>query len=121
MGYDPSRSPSAVDNLALGIRGLAVEDDASLSDHNSPYRNGTHISPGVSSALPHIRTAPLQHRGPYTGFPPPEYAPYYPGSPTGLCPDVSQHLTMINSFQIHPCTHRLPSPQVLYRQICTLL
>jgi hypothetical protein len=83
MGYDPNRSPSAVDNLALGIRGMAVEDDASLSQHNSPYRNGTQVSPGVPNALPQVRTAPLQPRGPYTGFPPPEYASYYPGTATG--------------------------------------
>ncbi|KAI0256716.1 hypothetical protein BJV78DRAFT_301994 [Lactifluus subvellereus] len=84
MGYDPSRSPSAVDNLALGIRGMTVEDDASLSlsQHNSPYRGGTHVSTGVPNAVSQVRTAPLQHRGPYTGFPPPEYAPYYPGTPT---------------------------------------
>jgi hypothetical protein len=83
MGYDPSRSPSSVDNLALGIRGMTVEDDASLSQHNSPYRNGIHVSPGVSNALLPVRTAHLQLRGPYTTFPPPEYAQYYPGTPTG--------------------------------------
>jgi hypothetical protein len=38
-----------MDNLALGIRGIAVEDDASLSH------------------------APLHPPGPYTAFSPPEY------------------------------------------------
>ncbi len=85
MAYDPSRSPSVVDNLALGIRGMGVEDDASLSQQTPPYRNGNHVSSGVPSTLPHIRAAPLQPRGPYTTFPPPEYAPYYPGTPTGQC------------------------------------
>jgi hypothetical protein len=37
MGYEPSRSPSVVDNLALGIRDIAVEDDASLSQQGPPY------------------------------------------------------------------------------------
>jgi hypothetical protein len=82
MSYDPSRSPSVVDNLALGIRNLVVEDDAPLSQQTPPYRNGNHVSSGVPSTLPHIRAAPLQPRGPYTSFPP-EYAPYYPGTPTG--------------------------------------
>lgn len=81
MSYDPSRSPSVVDNLALGIRNLVVEDDAPLSQQTPPYRNGNHVSSGVPSTLPHIRAAPLQPRGPYTSFPP-EYAPYYPGTPT---------------------------------------
>lgn len=79
MAYDPSRSPSVVDNLALGIRSMVVEDDTSLSQQ-TPYRNGNHVSPGVPNTLPHIRVAPLQPRGPYTSFPPPEYAPYYPGT-----------------------------------------
>lgn len=82
MSYDPSHSPSVVDNLALGIRNLVVEDDASLSQQTPPYRNGNHVSSGAPSTLPHIRAAPLQPRGHYTSFPP-EYAPYYPGTPTG--------------------------------------
>ena len=82
MSYDPSRSPSVVDNLALGIRNLVVEDDTPLSQQTPPYRNGTHVPSGVASTLPHIRAAPLQPRGPYTSFPP-EYASYYPGTPTG--------------------------------------
>ncbi|KAH9001250.1 hypothetical protein EDB92DRAFT_36227 [Lactarius akahatsu] len=85
MAYDPSHSPSVVDNLALGIRGMVVEDDASLSQQTPTYRNGNHVSAVVPSALPHIRAAPLQPRGPYTAFPPPEYASYYPGTPTGQC------------------------------------
>ncbi|KAI0302053.1 hypothetical protein BC826DRAFT_495269 [Russula brevipes] len=82
MGYDSNRSPSVVDNLALGIRGMGVEDDGSFSQQGSPYRNGGHAVPGVPNTLPHARAAPLQHRGPYSAFPPPEYAPYYPGTPT---------------------------------------
>ncbi|KAF8503539.1 armadillo-type protein [Russula emetica] len=82
MGYEPSRSPSVVDNLALGIRGIAVEDDASLSQQGSPYRNVNHASTGVPNTLPHIHGATLHPRGPYTAFPPPEYGPYYPGTPT---------------------------------------
>jgi hypothetical protein len=84
MGYDSNRSPSVVDNLALGIRSITVEDDASLSQQGSPYRNGNHASTGVPNALPHVHA--LQHRGPYTTFPPPEYAPFYPGTPTGRRP-----------------------------------
>lgn len=86
MGYDPSRSPSVVDNLALGIRSITVEDDASLSQQGSPYRNGNHASAGVPNALPHGHGAPMQPRVPYTTFPPPEYAPFYPGTPTGQHP-----------------------------------
>ena len=82
MGYEPSRSPSVVDNLALGIRGIAVEDDASLSQ-GPPYRNGNHASTGVPNTLHHIHGAALHPRGPYTAFPPPEYGPYYSGTPTG--------------------------------------
>jgi len=83
MGYDPSRSPSVVDNLSLGIRGMSVEDDASLSRQGSPYRNGHHTSTVVPDALTHVPVAPLQPRGPYAPFPPPDYASYYPGTPTG--------------------------------------
>jgi hypothetical protein len=83
MGYDPNRSPSVVDNLALGIRGMGVEDDASLSQQGSPYRNGNYASAGIPNILPHVHAAPLQPRGPYTTFPLAEYAPYYPGTPTG--------------------------------------
>ena len=39
-------------------------------------------SSDVASTLPHICAAPLQPRGSYTFFPP-EYTPYYPGTPTG--------------------------------------
>lgn len=85
MGYDPSRSPSVVDNLGLGIRGMTVEDDGS---QGSPYRNGNQGSTGVSNNLPHARAAPLQPRGLYTTFPPPEYTPYYPGTPTGQHPHL---------------------------------
>ncbi|KAF8489663.1 hypothetical protein F5888DRAFT_1638504 [Russula emetica] len=54
MGYyEPRRSPSVVDNLALGIRNIAVEDDALLSQ-----------------------------QGPYAAFLLPEYGQYYPGTPT---------------------------------------
>jgi hypothetical protein len=83
MVYEPSRSPSVVDNLALGIRGITVEDDASLSQQGSPYRNGNHASTGIPNTLPHVHGAPLHPRGPYTAFPPPEYGPYYSGTPTG--------------------------------------
>lgn len=89
MGYDPSRSPSVVDNLALGIRGMGVEDDGSLSQQGSPYHHGGHAVPGVPNTLPHARAAPLQPRGLYSAFPPPEYAPYYPGTPTGQSPRLS--------------------------------
>jgi len=84
MGYEPSCSPSVVEDLTLGIRGIAVEDDVSLSQQGSPYRNGNHASTGVPNrTLPHVHGAPLQPRGPYTAFPPPEYGPYYPGTPSG--------------------------------------
>lgn len=88
MGYEPSRSPSVVDNLALGIRGIAVEDDTSLSHQGSPYRNGNHASTGVPNTLPHVHGAALHPRGPYTAFPPPEYGQYYPGTPTGQHPHL---------------------------------
>ncbi|KAH9079430.1 hypothetical protein EDB83DRAFT_1272169 [Lactarius deliciosus] len=118
MAYDPSHSPSVVDNLALGIRGMVVEDDASLSQQTPTYRNGNHVPAVVPGALPHIRAAPLQPRGPYTAFPPPEYASYYPGTPTGQCHRQFAVSFSDNFCQTRPCTHPPPSPQVQYRQTC---
>ena len=83
MGYEPSRSQSVVDNLALGICDIAEEDDASLSQQGYPYHNGNHAFTGVPNTLPHVHGAPLHPRRPYTTFPPPEYGQYYPGTPTG--------------------------------------
>ena len=117
MGYEPSRSPSVVDNLALGIRGIAIEDDASLSQQSSPYRNGNHASAGVPHTLPHAHGAPLQPRGPYTAFPPPEYSTYYPGTPSGQHSDL-WYVTGVNVCQIYPCTPRHRSPQLLCQQAC---
>jgi hypothetical protein len=79
MGYDSNHSPSVVDNLSLGIRGMSVEDETSLSQQGSTFRNGSH----ASAVVPHVQTTPLQPRGPYTTFPLPEYGPYYAGTPTG--------------------------------------
>ena len=118
MGYEPSRSPSVVDNLALGIRNITVEDDASLSQQGSPYRNGNPASTSVPTTLPHVHGAPLQPRGPYTTFLPPEYGPYYPGTPSGQHPRLLWYVARVDVFQIHPCTPRHRSPQLLCRRVC---
>jgi hypothetical protein len=118
MGYDPNRSPSVVDNLALGIRGMGVEDDASLSQQSSPYRNGNHVPAGAPNALAHVHAAPLQPRGPYAAFPLPEYAPYYPGTPTGEGSHLSYTKLWVDLFQIIPCTPRHLSPQMPCQIMC---
>lgn len=68
--YDSVHTSSFVDNeLALGMRGMVVEDDCNTQ--NIRQVNGNHV--------PHIRAPPLQGRSPYNSFPQPDLASaYYP-------------------------------------------
>jgi hypothetical protein len=59
MGYEPSCGLSVMDNLALGICSIIVEDDASLSHKVLPI-NRNHTFTGVPNTLPHIHGALLQ-------------------------------------------------------------
>jgi hypothetical protein len=71
-GYD-----TMVDNeLALGLRGMAVEDDYSS---NQQYRQQAAVSP--NQPAPQVRVPPpmQQPRGPYNGYAQTDYA-YYPNS-----------------------------------------
>lgn len=70
--YDSVHTSSFVDNeLALGMRGMVVEDDCSAQ--NIRQANGNQVS------VPHIRAPPLQGRSPYNSFPQPDLASaYYP-------------------------------------------
>lgn len=70
--YDSVHTSSFVDNeLALGMRGMVVEDD--YNTQNIRQTNGSQIS------VPHIRAPPLQGRSPYNTFPQPDLSnAYYP-------------------------------------------
>src|SRR5258707_14408024 len=82
--------------MPSGIHNITVEDDASLSQQGSPYW------------------------GPYTTFPPPEYGPYYPGTPSGQHLRLWWYVAWVDVFQIHPCTPCHRSPQLLCWQVCIL-
>ncbi|KAN0102424.1 hypothetical protein V8E52_011958 [Russula decolorans] len=62
MGYEPSRSPSVVDNLALGIRDIAVEDDASRPCAAFPPPEYGQYS--IIQVPPPIRPCTPRHRSP---------------------------------------------------------
>jgi len=70
--YDSVHTSSFVDNeLALGMRGMVVEDD--YNTQNIRQANGNQVS------VPHIRAPPLQGRSPYNTFPQPDLSSaYYP-------------------------------------------
>lgn len=70
--YDSVHTSSFVDNeLALGMRGMVVEEDSNA--HNIRQTNGNQVS------VPHIRAPPLQGRSPYNSFPQPDLSnAYYP-------------------------------------------
>lgn len=72
--YDSVHTNSLVDNeLALGMRGMVVEDD--YNAQNIRQTNGNHAS------VPHIRAPPLQGRSPYNTFPQPDLSSaYYPNN-----------------------------------------
>jgi len=70
--YDSVHTSSFVDNeLALGMRGMVVEDD--YNTQNIRQTNGS------QSSVPHIRAPQLQGRSPYNAFPQPDLSnAYYP-------------------------------------------
>ena len=70
--YDSVHTSSFVDNeLALGMRGMVVEDD--YNTQNIRQTNGNQVS------VPHIRAPQLQGRSPYNTFPQPDLSSaYYP-------------------------------------------
>ena len=69
--YDSVHTSSFVDNeLALGMRGMAVEDD---------YMQNIRQQNGNQGSVPHIRAPPPQGRSPYNTFPQPDLSSaYYP-------------------------------------------
>ncbi|TFY82620.1 hypothetical protein EWM64_g1389 [Hericium alpestre] len=84
MGYDSIQASSIVDNeLAMGLRGMAVEDDSfGASQQGSPYRQQASGNSG-SAAVPQIRGPPMpQPRGPYNGYAQTDYGTYYAGPPS---------------------------------------
>jgi hypothetical protein len=101
-GYDP------VDELALGMRGMVVEDD--YGSQNAHYRqtNGQQSQYSV----PQIR-APPQGRSPYNGYPQPEYATaYYAG---GSYPyDAYRNGSDPSVYASSPAMGPGASPQAMY-------
>ncbi|THH16351.1 hypothetical protein EW146_g4279 [Bondarzewia mesenterica] len=90
-GYDAMPTSSIVENeLSLGIRGMAVEDDYGVAQQGSPYRqqpssNQPAPASGVNPSVPQIRGPPpmQQPRGPYNVYAQTDYATYYSGQPSG--------------------------------------
>lgn len=81
-GYESLQSGSSlVDNeLAVAMRGMAVEDEYNVSPQNGPYRQGAQPSGGAPpSGLPGMRGPQQPLRGPYGGYAQTEYAAYYTG------------------------------------------
>lgn len=76
--YDTLQVSARVDELSLGLRGMAVEDDV----HHRQSAQVTH-SRGHHSQ-------PVQPR-PYSGYPPPEYNPYYAAPPREPYVDYHQY------------------------------
>src|SRR5882762_5161526 len=63
--YDSVHTSSFVDNeLALGMRGMVVEDDYNTQHIRQAHDNQTSVPP--------IRAPPLQGRSPYNAFPQPD-------------------------------------------------
>ena len=69
--YDSVHTSSFVDNeLALGMRGMVVEDD---------YTQNIRQTNASQGSVPHIRAPPPQGRSPYNAFPQPDLSgAYYP-------------------------------------------
>ena len=79
-----------VDNeLALGVRGMAVEDDYGVSQQGSPYRQQPHgnqssLASGGNPSVQIRGPPPMQQpRGPYNGYAQADYATYYSGQSSG--------------------------------------
>ncbi|KAA1471146.1 hypothetical protein DENSPDRAFT_758500, partial [Dentipellis sp. KUC8613] len=91
MGYDTMQTSNVVENeLAMGLRGMAVEDDSyGVPQQGSPYRqqgSGNQQSAGGAGghpSVPQIRGPPMpQPRGPYNAYPQTDYGTYYTGPPS---------------------------------------
>lgn len=81
-GYESLQSGSSlVDNeLAVAMRGMAVEDEYNVSPQNGPYRQGAQPTGGAPpSGLPGMRGPQQPLRGPYGSYAQTEYAAYYTG------------------------------------------
>ncbi|KAI0054095.1 hypothetical protein FA95DRAFT_1480124 [Auriscalpium vulgare] len=87
LAYEPMTPSSVVENeLSLGIRGMAVEDEYSAPHSTAPYRAQAPASQQASSVptAPSIRVPSnmQQPRGPYNAYSPSDYAAYYQGPPS---------------------------------------
>jgi hypothetical protein len=101
---------SVVDNeLALGMRGMVVEDD-----YNS-HRQGN-VSHQGQFPIPQIRALPqVQPRSPYNGYPQPEYAPaYYSGAPASYAYDAYRNGSDPSIYASSPAMGAGASPQAMY-------
>ncbi|OBZ75114.1 Pumilio 2 [Grifola frondosa] len=84
--YESLQTASMVDNdLSMALRGMAVEDEYSISQQNAAYRQQTVVpSSGhpAQPSIPQIRTPHhvQQPRAPYGGYQQADYAAYYNGS-----------------------------------------
>lgn len=90
--------------LTLGLRGMAVEDDFGAAQQSGAYRQQTSGNQPSSAgghghpSLPPIR-APVhiqQSRGPYSAYGQADYAQYYTGQPIGL-------YLYVNCLYTRPC------------------
>jgi hypothetical protein len=110
--YDP-----VVDNeLALGMRGMAVEDD--YTGQGNSYRQAN-VSQHGQFSVPQIR-APLQvqARSPYSGYPQPEYAAaYYPGAPGSFPYDAYRNGSDPSLYASSPAIGAANSPQAMYHGV----
>ncbi|KII88482.1 hypothetical protein PLICRDRAFT_110391 [Plicaturopsis crispa FD-325 SS-3] len=81
-GYDSLQTSSVVDNeLALGLRGMAVEDDYGVGQQNGQYRQGA-VAPGQGNGVSARGPPPMQQpRPPYNGYPGADYSAYYSNQP----------------------------------------
>jgi hypothetical protein len=72
--YDSVHTSSFVDNeLALGMRGMVVEDDYNTQNIRQMHDH--------QASIPPIRAPPLQGRSPYNTFPQPDLSgAYYPSN-----------------------------------------
>ena len=80
--YDSLQTSALVDtDLSVALRGMAVEDEYSLSQQHNAYRQGPQPSGMVPAASPgHPLRGPQQPpRGPYGGYPQTDYTQYYTG------------------------------------------
>lgn len=84
--FDSGKGSSAVDSdLAMGMRGMAVEDDhtAALRQHGiqGPGQNTLQMSP---SGVPHIKAPQQQPANVYNSYGPSDYGAYYAAPPSGI-------------------------------------